>query len=557
MLTQEISTEVDAYAKRELIFPQLTSEMVDRSLPYGVVEQYSAGSVIYGRGLRGVDFLIVLQGNVLITSPGDDGHDMVVTLHQEREFTGELDLFSQREALVTARAATDVSALRIGREQFREYVSGEPDISDIIIRAVVLRRLGLIQHSTGGVAVLGPARGGHTLRIQQFLSRNGYPYRLIDTDSDPAASGAVRSFKLQPEDLPVVISGGTVYRNPTILELGDVLGMSEQVNDTTIYDVAVVGGGPAGLAAAVYAASEGLETVVIEGNAPGGQAGTSSRIENYLGFPSGISGMELASRAQTQAQKFGAKLAVSRNVVRVDCSQRTFAVVLEDKSRVLARTVVIASGARYRKLSLPRYEQYEMDGIHYSATAIEARLCLGREVAVVGGGNSAGQAAVFLASYASHVHILIRGPELAATMSEYLVHRIANSRYISLHTNTEIVALTGDEHLTGVTWRNRITEEEELHSIPNIFVMIGADPCTQWLDDCVALDDHGFVITGGDPSVGSSPYGTSTPGIFAVGDVRSGSVKRVASGVGEGSVVIADIHAYLRRLPAAPAQPPA
>jgi thioredoxin reductase (NADPH) len=546
---RESLADGDAYAKLELVFPQLTQEMVDRSLPYGTVERYSGGTVIYARGSRGVDFLIVLRGSVLIAGPSEQGGEGVVTIHSEREFTGELDLFSYREALVTARAATDTEVLRIGHNRFKEYVSRETDISDIVLRAVILRRMGLIQHTQGGVAVLGPGRAADTLRLERFLSRNGYPYRLIDLETDPAAAGMVQAFNLLASDMPVVICGAAVYRNPSISQLADALGIAEQLDANTIFDVAVVGGGPAGLAAAVYASSEGLTTVVIEGNAPGGQAGTSSRIENYLGFPSGISGMELASRAQTQAQKFGARLAVSRNVVGIDCGSRPFTMVLEGDARVQARTVVVASGARYRRLSIPNYERFEMDGIHYSATAIEARLCTGREAVVVGGGNSAGQAAVYLSGYAKHVHILIRGLEIAATMSEYLVQRIYSSRHITLHTNTEIIGLGGDQHLNEVTWQNCKTLRQETKNIENIFVMIGADPSTQWLGECVELDANGFVLTGrGDPSGGKGPYRTSMPGIYAVGDVRSGSVKRVASGVGEGSVVVADIHAYLKDL---------
>jgi thioredoxin reductase (NADPH) len=543
----------DVYLKRELVFPQLAMEMVDRSLPYGTVEHYSAGSTLYARGLRGVDFLIVLRGSVLITGLAEGGGESVITIHAEREFTGEMDLFSYREALVTARAATDTDVLRIGRDRFKEYVSSEIDISDIVMRAVILRRMGLIQHTQGGVAVMGSGRSEDTLRIQRFLSRNGYPYRLIDLETDPSAAGLVQSFGLTASDMPVVISGTKVCRNPSVPELADSLGIAEQLDANAVFDVAVVGAGPAGLAAAVYASSEGLSTVVIEGNAPGGQAGTSSRIENYLGFPSGISGMELASRAQTQAQKFGAKLVVSRNVVSIDCQSKPFSILLEGGVRVRACTIVVASGARYRRLSIPDYDRFEMDGIHYSATAIEARLCSNQEVVVVGGGNSAGQAAVYLSGFAKHVHIIIRGPELATTMSEYLVQRIDGSRHITLHPNTEIVGLAGDQHLNEVTWRNRITGKQKTHRIGCVFVMIGADPSTQWLGGCVELDAQGFVVTGHDSaSEGQGPYRTSKPGIFAVGDVRSGSVKRVASGVGEGSVVIADIHAYLKDLVNAP-----
>jgi thioredoxin reductase (NADPH) len=341
----------DAYAKRELVFPQLTPEMVDRSLRYGTVEHYRAGSTLYARGLRGVEFLIVLRGSVLITGPSESGGESVVTIHNEREFTGELDLFSYREALVSARAATDTDVLRIGRDRFKEYASSETDISDIVMRAVILRRMGLIQNTQAGVAVLGSGRSEDTLRIQRFLSRNGYPYRLIDLETDPAGAGLVQSFNLKASDMPVVISGVKVCRNPAISDLADALGIAEQLDAGAIFDVAVVGAGPAGLAAAVYASSEGLSTIVIEGNAPGGQAGASSRIENYLGFPSGISGMELASRAQTQAQKFGAKLAVSRNAVGVCCCSRPLNITLEGGARVQARTMVVASGARLRLAS--------------------------------------------------------------------------------------------------------------------------------------------------------------------------------------------------------------
>ena len=548
-----VLTDNDAYAQRELIFPQLTQEMVDRSLPYGTVEHYSSGTTIYARGTRGADFLIVLRGSVLIAAPSEQGGESLITIHNEREFTGELDLFSSREALVSARAATEADVLRIGRERFKEYVSAETDISDVVIRAVVLRRMGLIQQMQAGVVILGAGRAADTLRLERFLSRNGYPYRLVDLDHDPAGDGLVQSFNLTLADTPVVIAGSQIYRNPGVAELADKLGIAEELKASVVYDVAVVGAGPAGLAAAVYASSEGLNTIVLEGNAPGGQAGTSSRIENYLGFPSGISGIELASRAQTQAQKFGAKLAVSRNVVSVDCERQSFTINLEGGIAVRARSLIIASGARYRRLAVPNYQRFEMDGIHYSATAIEARLCAEEEIAVVGGGNSAGQAAVYLSGYAKHVHILIRGPELALTMSEYLVHRIASSRHITLHTNTEIIGLAGDHHLRQVTWQNRVNGAIEQCAIENVFVMIGADPSTGWLDNCVHLDEKGFVITGG---VGFAermgPYQTSMPGIFAVGDVRSGSVKRVASGVGEGSVVVADIHAYLKGLHGTP-----
>lgn len=545
-----LAQDEDAYSKRDLVFPKLSQIQVDRSLAYGVIEHHSAGTTIYGRGTRGVDFLIVLRGNVLITGDNPAGGESVVVLHEPREFTGELDLFSHREALVSARAATDVDVLRLSRDRFREYVAAETDIANIIMRAVILRRLGLVQHAQVGVTVAGAGRGSATIRLEQFLSRNGYPYRLVDTENDPDAKQFLQAFDVTDKDLPVVIAGAEVYRNPDIPSLADSLGITEEITADEVFDVAVVGAGPAGLAASVYAASEGLKTIVIEGNAPGGQAGTSSRIENYLGFPSGISGLELASRAQTQAQKFGARLAVSRNVVGIECSAAPFRLTLEGDRMVEARSVVIATGAKYRRLNVSNYSRFEMDGLHYSATAIEARLCADEEVVVVGGGNSAGQAAVYLAGYAKHVHMLIRSEELASSMSEYLIHRIASSHKISLHSCSEITELIGDKRLEEVVWIDRRDNKSTKVAARHVFVMIGAAPCTDWLGTCVELDGKGFVVTGfthGKEQAGL--YRTSKPGIFAVGDVRAGSVKRVASGVGEGSVVVADLHTYLKDVP--------
>ncbi len=544
MFETSIPAEPNAYERREFIFPKLSREMIDRSLVYGHPQSFKAGDTIYERGRRSVDFMIVLSGSIVIVGTRGAAEE-VITVHGEREFTGELDLFSGRQSLVTARAVTDTEVLRIDSERFRAYVTAETDIGDIVMRAVILRRTGLIELDQAAVTIVG--KKTETLRLEQFLTRNGYPYRLLDSDEGGEAKNLIESFSVQPSELPVVLSCTNIYRNPSIAALADALGISEQLDHAHVFDVAVVGAGPAGLAAAVYAASEGLATVVIEGNAPGGQAGTSSRIENYLGFPSGISGLELATRAQTQAQKFGAKLAISRNAVGISCSAAPFRVLLEDGTALHARSVVVASGARYRKLAVPGFSRFEMAGIHYSATAIEARLCKNTEVVVVGGGNSAGQAAIYLSTFAKHVHILIRGPRLATTMSEYLVHRIEASHHISLHANTEIVELEGSRHLQRLTWQNRLNGEREAKEISNLFVMIGADPCTEWLHDCVELDDHGFVRTGFAGSDGEAGrYRTSRPGIFAVGDVRSGSVKRVASGVGEGSVVVADIHRYLK-----------
>jgi thioredoxin reductase (NADPH) len=419
------------------------------------------------------------------------------------------------------------------------------------MRAFILRRVGLMRYAQGGVVLIGASHSGETLRIQRFLSRNGYPHRMLDTDEDPDAGGMVSCLKIKPEQLPVVVLPDKDFlRNPTTLELADALGLTESFDADRVYDMTVVGAGPAGLAAAVYGASEGLDTLVIEPLAPGGQAGTSSKIENYLGFPTGISGQALAGRAQIQAQKFGARLAISRRAASIQCDRSPFCVELEDGQRIATRSIVIATGASYRKLDVANFDKFEGQGIHYAATWIEGNLCSNEEVIVVGGGNSAGQAAVFLSQHARHVHMLVRSEGLAATMSDYLIQRIEASPKITLHSHTEVTALDGDPFLERVTWTNREAGESETKEIGNVFVMIGAVPNTDWLDGCVALDRGGFVITGrdGEGMALPSPYATERPGIFAVGDVRSGSTKRVASGVGEGSVVVSSIHAYLADL---------
>jgi thioredoxin reductase (NADPH) len=400
--------------------------------------------------------------------------------------------------------------------------------------------------------VLGPGHGGDTLRIERFLTRNGYPHRLIDTEKDADAESFLDCFHLTDAELPVVVySGCRVLRNPENSALADALGLTETIDPNQVYDLAVVGAGPAGLAAAVYGASEGLATIVIESLAPGGQAGTSSKIENYLGFPTGISGQALAGRAQVQAQKFGARLAISRPVVALDCDASPYRLHLEGGGAVSARAIVIATGARYRTLDVADYERFEGQGIHYAATAMEAQLCTNEEIIVVGGGNSAGQAAMFLSRHAAHCTMLVRANGLAATMSDYLVQRIEASPRITLLTETEITGLGGERFLETVTWTNRASGESRSNRIRNVFVMIGAAPNTGWLKDCLELDPKGFVLTGRaagsqqDAGDVGSAFATSRAGVYAVGDVRSGSVKRVASGVGEGSVVVQAIHRFL------------
>jgi thioredoxin reductase (NADPH) len=538
----------DPYAREAQTFPHLTPEMLARLAPYGHEERLAAGTLLFERGQRSVDFFVVLAGSVEIYDHDQDGRVNVFTVHGERQFTGELDLFNNREILVSGRAGAHSRVLRVKRADFRRMVTAETDIGEIIMRAFILRRVGLIRHVQGGVVLIGAGHAGDTLRLQRFLVRNGYPHRLLDTELDAEAGGFLHGFALTPDQLPVVVTPDhRILRNPTAALLADGLGLTERIDPDRVFDVAVVGAGPAGLAAAVYAASEGLDTIVIEAVAPGGQAGTSSKIENYLGFPTGISGQALAGRAQVQAQKFGARLAISRSAAGLDCSGRPYRIRLDDGQQVAASAVVVATGARYRKIDVPDYGRFEGQGIHYAATAMEAQLCAGEEVIVVGGGNSAGQAAVFLSRTVRHVHMLVRAGGLAATMSDYLVQRIDSSPRITLHTQTEITALAGDGYLRRVTWTRRDTGASETRPVGNLFVMIGAEPNTDWLRSCLDLDPKGFVVTGQDRAglALASPFATTTPGVFAVGDVRSGSVKRVASGVGEGSVVVSAVHQFL------------
>jgi len=551
----------DPYEREAQTFPRLSDGQVARAKAFGTVEDLPRGTVLFERGDRTVDFFIVLRGNVEIYETGPDGAPTVFTVHGENQFTGELDLFNDRNILVGGRMGADGQVARMSRPQFRRMLAAEPDISEIIMRAFILRRVGLIQHAQGAVTlVISRQEGsaGDALRLQRFLSRNGYPIRVLDADrpDEGEARAMLDAAGLGPESTPVVICRPKlVLQNPSNHEVARGLGISERLEPETLVDIAVVGAGPSGLAAAVYAASEGLNTLVLEAEAPGGQAGTSSKIENYLGFPTGISGQALAGRAQVQAQKFGARILVPREVRRLDCSARPYALELDDGTTLRARAVVIATGARYRRLDhLPDFERFEGgNGIHYAATAIEAGLCENEEVIVVGGGNSAGQAAVFLSRHAAHVHMLIRGDGLAASMSDYLVGRIEASERITLHRGTEITALAGERHLERVTWTNRGTGETETRAAANVFLMLGAVPNTEWLRDCgVLLDDNGFVGVGGAARDAGWPLErspsvleTSRPGIFAVGDVRAGSIKRVASAVGEGSIAVSAVHQVL------------
>lgn len=541
MAASDSTDPSDPYQRKAQTFPTLDDDKMMRVGRFGAREAVSGGSLLFKRGERSVDFFLVLKGAIDILDD-QGGAERRVHRHEAGQFTGELDLFNDRKILVSGRADGETEVVRVKRSDFRRLIAAEPDIGEIIMRAFILRRVGLLQHEQGGVTLAGSGRSADTVRIRAFLTRNGYPHNLIDTDRDPDAKGLFDFFDLTEGDLPVVVCSGKPLRNPSDAALADVLGLAEDIDPDHVFDVAVVGGGPAGLAAAVYAASEGLDTVVLEKLAPGGQAGTSSKIENYLGFPTGISGQALAGRAQVQAQKFGARLAISRAVTRVDCSEPVFRIALEDGSAVRAASIIAASGARYRKIDVEGLERYEGAGVHYAATAMEANLCAGSPVVIVGGGNSAGQAAVFLARHAVHVHLLVRGEGLTDSMSSYLIERINAGADITLHPFCKVMGLGGDPGLEWVEWFDIAKGETVRQEAAALFVMIGAEPNTDWLDGCVERDEKGFVITGSDAA---SPFLTSRPGIFAIGDARAASVKRVASAVGEGSVVIASVHKWL------------
>jgi thioredoxin reductase (NADPH) len=488
---------------------------------------------------------VVLDGEVSISLPAANGETKVIAHHRRFEFSGELNLLNSQGSLAAAQTVTESRILRIPRHDLPRLMRAEGDIANLITQATVWRRIGLIGEAAGGIVLMGHAGDAEMTQLQRFLIRNSYPHRIVEVPvpKTPMLDNGLSD--LDPSLPAVVLSDGRTLHRPTIAELADELGITELPDPEMIYDVVVVGAGPAGLAAAVYAASEGLCTLVIEGIAPGGQAGTSSKIENYLGFPTGISGQRLASRAQLQAMKFGVRFAISREVVTAEQISGIHKLTLAGGISVCSRSVVIASGAQYRKLSLENYSQFENHGIYYAATAMESLLCRDNEVIVVGGGNSAGQAAVFLSGIARHVHHIVRGKSLAATMSQYLISRIESSARITLHTESEIVKLEGQSGLQRVTWVDRRSGDLTVKPIGNVFVMIGAEPNSGWLFGTVKLDKKGFIVTGGTDGFEMTPYATSVPGMFAVGDVRSTSVKRVASAVGEGSVVISDVHRYL------------
>jgi thioredoxin reductase (NADPH) len=556
-MTENLQSALSHTPYSEQMFPALTPTLIARIAQHGRVRPVERGEVLVEAGDQVVPFFVIKSGQVEIVQPSGDT-ETLVAVHGPGHFTGEINMISGRRALVRARVTEPGEVIELDRAEMLALVQTDSEIGDLLMRAFILRRVELIAHGIGDVVLAGSNHCAGTLRVREFLTRNGHPYTYIDLDRDAGAQELLDRFQVDPEDIPVLICRGeVVLRNPSEREIADCLGLNEPIDPERLRDLIIVGAGPSGLAAAVYGASEGLDVLVLESSAPGGQAGASSKIENYLGFPTGISGQELAARAYTQAQRFGAHLMVARRATRLDCSRRPYAIEIDDGERIVARAVILATGAEYRKLSLPNLAQFEGAGVYYGATFIEAQLCGGDEVIVVGGGNSAGQAAVFLSQTARRVHMIIRAAGLAETMSRYLIRRIEQSPAIVLRTHTEIVGLDGTNHLERVSWRDNRTGEAETRNIRHIFVMTGARPSTHWLDGCLALDPKGFIRTGTDLSqddlaaarwpLARAPHllETSLPRVFAVGDVRGGNLKRVASAVGEGAIAVAFVHKVL------------
>jgi len=545
-------------SRPERVFPTLSPAQLARVAAHGRRRPTTRGEVLVDVGDRVVPCFVVVSGDIQALQVSG-GTERLIVSHGPGSVSGEANLISGRPSMARLRVGEPGEVIELTREQLLALVQTDAELSEILMRAFILRRLELIARDVGGVVVIGSTYNAGTLRIREFLTRNGHPFHFIDLDRDPEAQELLDRFHVSVADVPVLICGaGTVLRNPTNGQIADCLGFNETVDQTKVNDLVVVGAGPAGLAAAVYGASEGLSVLVLESNMPGGQAGSSSRIENYLGFPTGISGLDLTGRAYSQALKFGAHVMVAKGATRLACDGQRYTVEIDGGPTVLARSIIIASGAQYRKPPLENRPMFEGAGVYYGATPMEAQLCVGDEVAIVGGGNSAGQAAVFLAQSTRRVHLLVRRDGLAETMSRYLIRRIEETPSIVLRTRTQIVGLEGNGRLERITWRDERTGDVETHDIRHVFMMTGAVPNTQWLNACIALDEKGFVKTGpalspDDLAAGRwphtrSPYllETNRPGIFAVGDVRGGNVKRVASAVGEGSIAVALVHQVLR-----------
>jgi thioredoxin reductase (NADPH) len=539
-------------ANEKEIFPKLSKEQIARILPFAHERYFADGEVLWNQGDSRNSLFVILEGAVEIRS----GKDHLVVLHKGGGFTGDVDLLSGRPVVVKGQAHGPTRTLELPSEQLRRLVQTDAELSEIFLKAFIARRLALIDMHAGSLTLLGSRHSAGTLALQEFLTRNSQPYAYMDVDQDPGVQAVFDTFGVGVDDVPVLICREEgVLRKPTIEKVGECLGLN-RVNEELVRDLVVIGAGPAGLAAAVYAASEGLDVLVLEASAPGGQAGSSSRIENYLGFPTGITGKLLASNALVQAQKFGAEFAIARTAIRLGCERRPYRIDVGAGTSVQARTVIIATGVQYRKPELADLDRFEGLGVYYGATPIEAKFCEGDEVIVVGGGNSAGQAAVFLSDHGRQVQMLVRGPCLAESMSRYLIRRVEETPNIELRTSTHLEALEGAQNLERVRWRCG-DAAPTTSEIRHVFLMTGADPNTVWLQSCVAMDDKGFVKTGPDLSkdelgtarwpLARAPllFETSLPGVFAVGDVRANSVKRVAAAVGEGSVCVQLVHKAL------------
>jgi thioredoxin reductase (NADPH) len=537
--------------RRHQMFPVLETTDIERVRRFGKVRAYRAGEALVQVGHVGPGLTIILTGRVDVTQHDESGRRRHIVTHGPGSFMGELAQLAGRPALVDAHAQEEVEALIIAPGELRALLIAEAELGEHVMRALILRRVGLLETGAGGPVIVGRPQNADVLRLEGFLRRNGHPYQRLDAETDAEAKALIERFHVDTGQLPIVLCPrGELLRNPTESELARCIGLLGPIDPNRLYDVVIVGAGPAGLAGAVYAGSEGLSVLVLDCRAFGGQAGASARIENYLGFPTGISGMALMARAYNQAQKFGVEMAIPDEVMGLDPSggaeNAPFVLRLSNSERAMARAIVIATGARYRRLAVDGLEAFEGASVHYWASPLEAKLCSGQEVALIGAGNSAGQAAVYLASHVAKVWLLVRGPDLAASMSRYLVDRIAGLSNVEVLTQTNVTGLEGRGGvLEAIRWRQK-SGEDVRKPIAHLFLFIGADPNTQWLSGSgVALDAKGFVLTGGDCNESRNPLETSRHGVFAIGDVRSGSVKRVAAAVGEGAQVVAVLHAAL------------
>jgi thioredoxin reductase (NADPH) len=546
--------------RREQMFPVLDAAQVETAKRFasGPEQVFAPGDAVFDVSKPNAPAWLVLKGAIEVVRRDGLAREVAITTHHAGQFSGEVNQLAGRGYLATGRAGPEgCTALPFDGPHVRALMVGSADVGEIMMRAFILRRVGLIEEGGAGSVLVGNPGTPDLVRLQGFLRRNGYPYAVLDASAEEGGRALVERLGILPEELPLLVcSNGTVLKRPTDSEAGICLGITPELDPQIVYDVAVVGAGPAGLATAVYAGSEGLSVIVLDQRAFGGQAGASMRIENYLGFPTGISGMALAGRAFNQALKFGVEIAIPLEVARLDCgnSGGPLRLELNNGAVVRARTVVVASGARYRRPPIPNLSIFEGAGISYWASPVEAKLCEGEEVALIGGGNSAGQAAVYLAPKVKQLHLVVRGEGLEASMSRYLIDRIKALPNVELHTKTEIVGLEGDQAtgLTGAVFRDRTTGATHTCPLRHLFLFIGADPNARWLDDCVAVDDKGFVVTGeafaqGNGAIGRAalPLETNRPGVFAIGDVRAGSTKRVAAAVGEGAAVVAQIHSAL------------